>query len=444
MFIDRAFDEMNKKDKIVIGFELGNSFSQVSYCMPTQSMPDTFSFVVGEEQYNISTVLCRKKDVQGGFSWVVGKDAIHLSKSGQGTLVEDLVLLAKNSVSIRVGDEEFEAEYLLEIFVKKVLNQVLAYVGKDDIAVIAFTLKDMNTTLMEMLKRIVSRIRKQSVEVIFCNHEDCFFQYIIHQPQEMWIHDVILYDYRNDGIHSQILQMNRKTNPVACFVETENFPQMKMHDMHGMKENEKEAFYKQLDEALLEILKNQCEGRLISSIFLLGDNFANDWCKESLRYMCKGRRVFQGNNLFSKGACYAAREKNIPSTLSNSYIYLSNEKLRANIGMVCDKGREEIYLPILNAGTNWYEAKAEFDVMLVKNNIITLTIVPIDGGKKRIAKISLEGLKVRGNKTNRINLKFYMDDNKSVKIEIEDKGFGELFPSSGQVWKECLPIETLM
>jgi hypothetical protein len=220
--------------------------------------------------------------------------------------------------------------------------------------------------------------------------------------------------------------MNRKTSPVACFIESNIYPQMKLTE--------------DKDRTFLEILRKHCEDKVVTSIFLLGDDFSKQWCRESLKYMCRGRRVFQGNNLFSKGACYGARERTSPSTLSMSYVYLSDEKLRANVGMVCDKGQTEIYYPILNAGTSWFEANRSFDVMLVKGNNIVLNIVPIDGHISRTAKISLEGLRVRGNKTNRVGLKFYMDNPSAIWIEITDKGFGEFFPSTGQVWKECIPV----
>jgi hypothetical protein len=304
-------------------------------------------------------------------------------------------------------------------------------------------MKDMNPNIMEMLKNIIGDISSRKMEVFFESHEDCFFQYIIHQPGEMWLHDVILYDYRNDGIRSHVLSINRRTNPAACFIETTAYPQMKIPDMTGKDDNTKNAFFRQLDSALLEIVKNHCEQRTITSVFLLGDYFSKDWCKESLKYMCHGRRVFQGNNLFSKGACYGARERVFPSTLSSSYIYLSDDKLKANIGMTCDRGQEEIYYPILDAGTSWYEAHKSFDVVLVKNNVITLNIAPVDGNRTRVARISLEGLKVRGNKTNRIGIKFYMESADAVQIEMTDKGFGEFFPSTGQVWKECLPLEVI-
>lgn len=437
------FTDMLKRNKAVVGFDLGNDYAQISYCRADQSMPDTMSLVMGEEQYNIPTVLCRRRGNDTADMWSVGKEALKDASEKAGVLVEDLVLLAKNNVSVKLEDEDFAADALLAVFIRKTLAILSIYVKSEDIEAIAFTMRDMNAQLMEAVEKAVETAGLKNTRLYFLSHEDCFFQYMIHQPQEMWIHDVLLYDYRSDGIKSYLLQMNRKTNPVACFIETSMFPEMKPADLTQKTEAAKSAFYRQLDAELLEIAKEQCGVNNITSVFLLSDYFSREWCKEALRYLCRERRVFQGNNLFSKGACYGAREKVYASTLSASYVYLSDEKLRANIGITCDRGQEEIYFPILDAGTNWYDAKREFDVMLTKNNTFILNIAPVDGSKTRLAKISLEGLKVRGNKTNRVGLRFFMEDPQAVQIEITDKGFGEFFPSTGRIWKECLPLEVI-
>lgn len=247
MLIDRALDEMTKKNKVVVGFDLENDFSQISYCRQNQSMPDTVSLVMGEEQYNIPTLLCRKNDVEGETAWLIGKEALKAAEEGQGVLVEDLLLLAKNNVSVRVGadtlsGEELSAEYLLGMFVKKALATLSAYIVSDDIAAVAFTMKEISTDVMKILRNISKHIGKRKVEVYFLSHEDCFFQYIIHQPQEMWIHDVLLYDYRSDGIKSYLLSMNRKTNPVACFIDVTQYPQMRIPDLSDKNETAKGVF----------------------------------------------------------------------------------------------------------------------------------------------------------------------------------------------------------
>jgi hypothetical protein len=419
---------------VVVGIDFGNSYSQISYCRADQSMPETISLVMGEEQYNIPTLLCRKKCEDGSLDWSVGKEALKNSAEGQGSLVEDLVLVAKNDVTLKVGEEEFSADELLEIFIRKLIGLLSAYTGGDDIAAVTFTMRDLTPELMEKIKACSALIFKKNTNIYFLSHEDCFFQYMIHQPEEMWIQDVLLYDYRVDGVKSYLLSMNRKTIPVACFIESAFHADMRVEDLKDKKPEEK-------DKLFLDILRKNCEEKIVTSVFLLGEYFSKEWCRESLKYMCRGRRVFQGNNLFSKGACYGAREKTFPSTLATSYIYLSDDKLKANVGMTCDKGQTEIYYPILNAGTSWFEADKSLDVMLVKGNLITLNIVPIDGNISRTAKISLEGLKVRGNKTNRVGLHFYMENPTALWLEITDLGFGEIFPSTGQVWKECIPVE---
>ena len=451
MFLEKAIDEIGKKNKVVIGFDLGNNTSQISLCRIEQSMPDTISLVAGAEEYNIPTVLCRRtledemknstQTVRG--LWAMGKEALQLYEQKHGVLVEDLLLLAKNGVKVQVGEEEFEAEELLEVFLRKCFGLISSYTRVEDVICIMFTLKDMNAELMKMIKRIVKRIDNGRAQVSFMTHEDCFYQYMIHQPEEMWLHDVLLYEYRVDGIRSFCMRLNRNTRPIVAFMEKEQFPQMKMSEVSNMKAEQKTAFFRQLDDAFLEITREQCEGKNITSVFLLGDVFSKEWCRESLRFLCKNRRVFQGNNLFSKGACYGAREKVAPSVLSKEYVYLSEEKLKANIGIECNKGSQKVYQPLLDAGTNWFDAKKEMDFILAKHNGVLLTVTPLNGGRQRIAEITLEGLQVRGNRTNRIGLSVYMENADTVAIEIEDKGFGEFFPSTGQRWKESFSIEQI-
>lgn len=342
MFLDKALDEIGRKNKIVIGLDLTNDYVQISYCRLDQSMPDTVSLVMGEEQYNIPAVLCRKHQQEGQEEfWVIGKDALQTAKDGKGDLVEDLLLLVRNNTSAQVGDKEYTPRELMEIFFKKLLGFTAAYTGGMELAAIAMTLKSIEPDTCNLLREAGSSAAGSQCEIFFMSHQDCFFQYILHQPEEMWTQNVLLYDYQKDGIHSYELQMNRNSRPVVCLIEEENFPQMKMTDVSQMSDAQKQAFFTQLDNAFLEIVRNYCDGKFVSSAFLLGDHFTRDWCKDSLRYLCKGRRVFQGNNLFSKGACYGAREKVLPSTLSTTYVYLSDECLHANIGMNCNRGKRK-------------------------------------------------------------------------------------------------------
>lgn len=440
MLLERTLDELTKKNKVALGIDLGNDITQITYCRADQSMPETISLVNGEEQYNIPTVLCRNQEQH---QWYYGKEALQKAQAGEGILVEDLVLLANNGSTVEVGDMEFAIEELMEIFLKKCLGLVSAFARPQDISHIAFSLRTVTPELMAVLKKAVAELKLDGVQVQFMSRKDCFFQYIIHQPEEMWIHDVLLFEYGTSGVKSYLLEKNLKTRPIVCMIQEELFLQMKQQGLTTSIREQKEAYQLQLDAAFLEIIREKCEKRHITSVFLLGDEFSTQWCKESIRYLCKGRRVFQGNNLFCKGACYGAREQMMPSTLTQEYVHLSDEKLIANLGINCNKGMQEIYLPLLHAGTNWYEAEKELDVMLSVNNKIPITITPVDGRAARKAEITLEGLHVRGNRTNRVGIRMDMTDAHTVRISLKDKGFGDIFPSSGQVWQEEFSLKDL-
>lgn len=450
MIIDKAIDEITKKSRVVVGFELGDDYSQISCCRLDQSMPETFSQVMGREEYNIPTMLCRalRQDDEGVRTndtdsmdrWLFGREAAKAASEGRGFPVKNLLSLAEDNSVVSVADREYAATELIGIFIKKALLKVEGYVQANEYEAVTFTMNNPNPALMSEIRGYMRDFCGEKTKIFFQSHEECFFNYLIHQPEEMWIHDVLLYDYRNEGMKEYLLTLNRNTSPATCFVETEFFPAIKLEDTDGLLEAEKEERYGKLDAAMLDILGAKLDRNVVTSVFLLGDSFSKEWFRQSLKLMCRGRRVFQGNNLFSKGACYGAREKVQPSALSENYIFLSDGKLKANVGMYCSKGQKDIYQPLLNAGTDWYDASVQLDVILSQSNVIELIITPVDGRKSMVAKLSLEGLVIRENKTSRIGIRLYMGDASTLIIELEDKGFGMFFASTGQKWKEKISL----
>ena len=227
------------------------------------------------------------------------------------------------------------------------------------------------------------------------------------------------------------MEYNRRTTPIVVIVEENEY-----------------AFPQPSDEALLEIAEEACGKSIIGSVFLIGDGFQGDWMKESLRFLCRGRRVFQGNNLFSKGACCGMQEKTTPGELSRTHVFLGNDKLKANIGMQVLRGGKESYFALLDAGMNWYEAERTLEVYIQDGNELLLKLVPLirrnspkaGAASDRdgiVMRIVLEGL-VEG--TARLKLHFYLKSEHCLVVEAEDLGFGEFRAASGRTWKDEIEI----
>ena len=208
---------------------------------------------------------------------------------------------------------------------------------------------------------------------------------------------------------------NQNTRPMIAFVEEAE---------HGSLFGEDE----EKDGTFTEIVSDTAKAS-DGSVFLLGEGFHGEWCQDSLRLLCHNRRVFKGNDLYSKGACFGMQIR-LLAEKQPQMIFLSKDKMRTNVGMQVMRQGEESYLAILDGGENWYESKKEWDVILDEGNTIVLKLTPLDGRNIRNVEIVLDELPQRRAKMTRLHMQAEMKSNTLMEIQITDMGFGELAPSS--------------
>lgn len=142
----------------------------------------------------------------------------------------------------------------------------------------------------------------------------------------------------------------------------------------------------------------------------------------------------------ARGACYGARAKQQPGENSSGYVYLGKDMLKANIGLEAAFRGEESYFALLDAGTNWYDAKRECDFLLNEDHAFSLRITPLSGREVKEVTVTLDGVPERPVRTTRIRLTVSLEDVDTVKLRMEDLGFGEMFPASHKIWEETFSL----
>ena len=157
--------------------------------------------------------------------------------------------------------------------------------------------------------------------------------------------------------------------------------------------------------------------------------------------MCINRRVFAGNNLYSKGACYGILEKICPSDVGRDYIYLGKDKLKANVGMDVLKRGQNAYLVLLNAGVNWYEVGTCVEFILPKENKLEFRISSLTGNVVYNETMILEEMPERKPGTTRVRLEMKMVSDNTIFAEVTDLGFGEFYPATGKRWEKEIVLE---
>lgn len=422
----------DKKVKLLVGYDLSDKFSQISYFYSDKDEPVTVSTVAGEEQYNIPTVLCKRREVN---QWFYGKEALKQAKEKEGILVEELVGFAKKGEDVLIDGEHFDPVQLLSLFMRRSLSLLTMWTNTDKIDGLMITVDELDYTMIEVLNKITKLLGFEENQVFFQSHMESFYQFTMRQPKELWRHQVVVFDYSNEYLKSYRMEINRRTTPLVVLIDQQDFEIMMIEEIPPEEPNRSKRSAI-LDDRFKKIVSGLFENRMVQTVFLIGQGFNGEWCKESLKYLCKNRRVFQGNNLYSKGACYGTQEKLNENKKSSEYVYLGVDKVKANLGMLAVANGTEYYHAILDAGENWYEAKKEWDIILEQGNTLSFIITPLTGMKRQEIVMTLHDLPIRPIRTTRLRIFVEFVEEKTIKFRVKDLGFGEFFKSSELEWIE--------
>ncbi len=424
--------------RFVLGYDLGEKVSQISYLASDADMPETLSVLAGSELYNIPTVLCKRKDVN---QWFYGKEAVRHIDLSDVYPVTGLIAAARDGRPLEVGDTEYDPIALLTLFVKRSLSLLSMEVSLDNVDSIMFTVKDLDNRMVQVLNAVTSALELKTDNIFYQSHEESFYNYMLYQPDELTHHTMLACDYDLEELIVHQMSLNNYTRPVVATISSEVFDEMSLPP--GGFPRDAALYHRtceRLDDEFLAIMQRMCEERVVSTIFLLGDGFKEKWPKRSLEYLCRTRRVFQGNNLFSKGASIAARERISPSENGSRFVFLGEDKLKSNLGIKLLKCGTEVYHALLDAGINWYEAETALDIIMDPSGILNIEVTPLTGGAPKVVQLFLEGLEERPKGTTRLHITMNMNSVNEVYVRVTDLGFGELFPATGKVWEQTIEV----
>ncbi len=409
-------------DKVIIGYDLANTYSQISYCyIKGKSEVETFSSVAGEENYDIPTVLCKRIGVN---QWYAGNEALRICEEepDQVIPVDNLVELALDGEELQIDGEMYEPEKLLALFVKKSLGLMSGIAPLEKVEAIMFTCDVLTKRMVELLDIIAAGLALKNTKVFYQNYTESFYSYMIYQPKELWTFRSLLFDYRTEKLKYMCMECNKKTTPIVVYIDRETL------DFDGT------------DEQMYDISNVLLGGDRVSSVYLIGERFASGWMKKSLKALCAGRRVFQGNNLYSKGACFCLMERLQGSVVGGEYVFLGNDKLKANVGMRVIKRGEPAYYALLDAGNNWYELQYSCELYLRDEEELEFEVSPLIGKDVKVMKVSLEGLELKPGECTRIRMDLHLIQENIMCVRVQDLGFGEFRAPVDNIWEEQLEL----
>ena len=338
--------------------------------------------------------------------------AIELGKEYAQVCVKTESMKDAESVTTIAGTEHYRIPVetdlenkteLQEVF-RKLWKMLSPYGNRDSLEYLIFCLEDNCPVMRERLLEIVEIYNISPEKICFMDQAECFCSYVFHQSGELLSHNALLIENKQGNKDKFILHKRAKTMPFIA--EVRDVSEKSLESVFG-------------DHA-------------ISSVFLVGDDFEEEWMQKNLKLLKSGRRVFLGKNLYVKGAAYHGMEL---KEGSREYLYLGKDKVCFHVAMKTENNGVVEDTLIMEGGKNWYESHVTLEALLLDEPTLEFALIPINGGEKMTEVLHLNDLPKRPKKTTKLRIELKFENSDRVRVKIRDLGFGELFPQSDMTYE---------
>ncbi len=346
---------MSEQRSLIVGFDLCSYYSQLSCYNHKTFEPESICMTSDKTKYLIPTVLGVKNSTK---EWFFGDEAYACKEAGTGVLVDELLLKVMNNQETDIFGVSFPPVTLLEKYLRKCLQLLKVYYPSNSILKIVVTLKERSESLREGVYKALDNMGIGKDRACVQSHFQSYQYYALSQSEELWLNDVGLFDFDEQGLTYQQITINRKSHPyIVGIIEKDLTETLSYHDFEEITESEK------LEYVFYNLAKSVLHKQIVSTLYITGKGFEGNWADHVLKELCIGRRVFKGRNLYAKGACYAAKDLAGESKLEN-FLFLGSEMITSTFfisGYYDAKPAEAV---LAKAATPWHEVNGKLDIIL--------------------------------------------------------------------------------
>jgi len=319
-----------------------------------------------------------------------------------------------------------------EVTVEDCIQAVKKVFGNTRIEKITVTLEEFTRERAKLIQQYFSNHGLNEEDVIIQNYKQSYLYYVLNQNSEMWVNDVGLFQYNDGKLVYRQLAVDRRKSPFIAGIIEKDYSDMFDQEVNG-----------DTDKAYLfeNIAQNAIHKQIISTIYVTGSGFEDKWADGALKKLCRGRRVFKGQNLYVRGACYASR-KNAGKGNMPDVIFIDDDMIPVHVStnVYVNAGTQEVI--ISKAGQLWYEADNSIYIIPDNENEIQINFTNVVTRTKMNHFIPLDFLGPdRLDLRTRVRVRIRFQSMDKCIITLSDEGFGEILRSSRKMLEKIVDLD---
>lgn len=415
--------------EIYIGLDLCKKNVQLSYFREDKQEPESIYQLNNSETYQLPNVMFYSVEEK---KWYVGNSVSSIRFQKEGVIVEDVVSNIDSVNHVIVDGASYTYEILLLIMLKTHIQDFIDRSEEYRLAGLTVTLETYHPVVYKVLGRLREELGLRKEAFYVMSHENAFYQYVMRQDDKLRTNSVAMFEYGTDGMDYYRLDKKYQGRTQIYSIIHQD---MKEEMPYAMLFQDVE----ELDKHFAELARARMKETYISTVFLTGPGFNDKWIEETTKVLCDGRRVFIGQNIYTKGACYHAKHGAYEE--EKECVFVSEGTIPFDIGVSVGEveGRNKFY-PIATGGKEWYNMNGKVTLFLDDTNRVEM--IYCDKISKDFVKeiIEVHGLPKRPPKTTKLSLEVELYDGKTGAIIIRDVGFGKIYPTTNKIYRKDFAI----
>lgn len=411
------------EDIFCYGLDLNWDVALISRYNVKTKEPEPVCFGRDEQELSMPVVLSRRS-LDG--EWLSGQEAVRAAVRGDAEQAGGLLRRLLEDTGAVLGGEAYRADFLMEEYLRRIVAMIRQS-GGVQITLLAVTLPESAKELEQKLTEIFGRLGIQKEQLLFLSHTECFMRYIVNMKQELRMNDAALFACDNEHFYYDRVYFSRKKEPQSVMSERKDFTAEYYGGGIDKEEAERKAYW------FYNMVQQQLSSQTVASVFVTGAGFADGWAMEALKKLCEGRRVFYGQNLFVRGACYGAYME----LTSREYIFLNENMTREDIMVKAYRDAKEQYFVLSEAGSDYRTVKSTLRFILDDTNEVEFLVNHAMRREPVHEVMILDHLMQRENKTVRLELRLFYVDRDTPVVQLRDIGFGREC-TTYRIWEQIL------
>ncbi len=405
---------MMSQRTLYVGLDIRDDITQIAVLEPSKEGPDIL--MAGGE---------------GGGQTMNIKTEVEIP--GSGLRVQGFLEKIYRQETIYADGRKSNPVNILAAFLRRTLSLTKKKYPSESIRMLVVTTEYRELSFITTVYKALEKLGIGKDRALVADRGQSYVYYVMSQKKELWVNQVGMFDFRDSRITYYQMQADRLKRPAIVKVAEKDYSDYAQLFISGEQTDEEKS-------SIFEgMVHGAIHGQIITSLYMTGAGFENDFAADVMKKLCVGRHLFKGDNLYVCGACYMARELGGERRLDD-VVYLGEDIVTSDLTIQVYADAQERELPLVRAGTAWYHIEKEMDLIPDGDQELAVCIKNVVTKKQSVRLIPMDGILGRTDRRARVGIQIRFSGPDRCIMTLRDKGFGEFFPSSYRIWEETITL----